>query len=123
MMGRDPKPDDLVLPLPPVAAARTKLGPWRRKEWVHTHFALDLATLGLRHRRGHDLRRTFISLARSAGAQVDILRRATHKPSREVIEAHSTFEWPVLCREVAKLVIARRTLGKVLSLERTASGA
>jgi integrase len=123
MMGRQPTPDDLVLPLPPASEAATKLGPWRRKEWVHKALKVDLATLGLRHRRGHDLRRTFISLARSSGAQVDILRRVTHKPSSEVIEGYTTFEWPVVCREVAKLPIERRTVGKVLSLERAAGGA
>jgi integrase len=120
MMGRDPTSEDLVIPLPPLAEAATKLGPWRRKEWVHVHFSRDLETLGLRHRRGHDMRRTFISLARSNGAQVDILRRVTHKPSREVIEGYTTFEWPVVCREVAKLPIARHSTGKVLSLSKAA---
>ncbi len=113
-MGRKPKPDDLVVPYPPGTVS--KRGPWRSKEWVHKHFARDLETLGLRHRRGHDLRRTFISLARSNGAEKDILRRATHKPPREVIEGYTTFEWPVVCREVAKLPVQRRDVGKVLEL-------
>jgi hypothetical protein len=36
-----------------------------------------LKLLGLRHRRGHDLRRTMISLARTDGARKDILALCT----------------------------------------------
>lgn len=116
LTGRKPAPDDLVVPYPPGIV--TKRGPWRSKEWVHKYFARDLELLGLRHRRGHDLRRTFISLARSNGAEKDILRRATHKPPREVIEGYTTFEWTVVCREVAKLPVQRRDVGKVIELPR-----
>ena len=72
--------------------------------------------LGLRHRRGHELRRTFISLARSDGARTDILRRVTHKPPPEVIEGYTTFEWEVVCREVTKLKLHRRGAAEVVAL-------
>ena len=34
---------------------------------------LDCRTLGLRNRRNHDARRTFITMARAGGARKDIL--------------------------------------------------
>ncbi|HEY0881623.1 MAG TPA: site-specific integrase, partial [Archangium sp.] len=98
MMGRPPTPDDLVLPLPP--EAKSKFGRWRRKGFSYDRLERDLEVLGLRHRRGHDLRRTMISLCRSNGANRDILRRATHKPPKEVIEGYTSFEWAVVCAEV-----------------------
>ena len=67
----------------------------------------DHEALGLRHRRGHDLRRTMISLCRSNGAISDILKRATHKPPKEAIEGHTTFEWHVVCVELAKHPVRR----------------
>lgn len=114
--GRKPKPDDLVLPYPPGTVS--KRGPWRIKDWVRERFVRDLETLGLRHRRGHDLRRTCISLARSDGAQKDIHRRTTHKPPREVIEGYTSYEWPVVCREVLKLQVTLRDAGKVIEMPR-----
>lgn len=62
-----------------------------------------------------------ISLCRSNGALTDILRRATHKPSREVIESYTTFEWEVVCREVAKHPVRRPSAGKVIAMKRAAS--
>lgn len=116
MMGRQPTPDDLVLPLPP--QAKSKFGHWRRKEYSHARLEQDLEALGLRHRRGHDLRRTMISLCRSNGAVRDILRRATHKPPKEVIEGYTSFEWDVVCAEVAKHPIRRGTTPVVIPLRR-----
>jgi integrase len=116
MMGRQPTADDLVLPLPPTAVS--KFGRWRRKGFIFDGLEKDLVALGLRHRRGHDLRRTFISLARSNGADKDILRRATHKPPKEVIEGYTTFDWETVCREVSKLPVQRKGLGRVVAISR-----
>ncbi len=120
MMGRPPTADDLVLPLPP--GAKSKHGRWRRKGYSYDGLERDLEVLGFRHRRGHDLRRTMISLCRSNGAIRDILRRATHKPPKEVIEGYTTYEWQVVCAEVAKHPVARPRAGKVIELMRAASG-
>lgn len=114
MMGRQPTPDDLVVPLPP--EAKCVAGRWRRKGYVFDRFEKDLKILGIRHRRSHDLRRTFISLARSHGAISDILRRATHKPPTEVMEGYTTFEWEVVCREVLKLKIEREQTAQVVAI-------
>ena len=113
MMGRKPEAEDLVLPLPPDS---TDPGGMRPRQYSGDRFERDLAMLGLRHRRGHDLRRTFISLARSDGARTDTLRRVTHKPPSEVIEGYTTFEWEVVCREVMKLKLHRRGAAEVVAL-------
>ncbi len=113
MMGRKPEAEDLVLPLPPDS---TDPGGMRPRQYSGDRFERDLAMLGLRHRRGHDLRRTFISLARSDGARTDILRRVTHKPPPEVIEGYTTFEWEVVCREVMKLKVHRRGAAEVVAI-------
>ncbi|HEY1088562.1 MAG TPA: hypothetical protein VGE37_12740, partial [Archangium sp.] len=119
MMGRPPTPDDLVLPLPP--EAKSKFGRWRRKGFSYDRLERDLEVLGLRHRRGHDLRRTMISLCRSNGANRDILRRATHKPPKEVIEGYTSFEWAVVCAEVATHPVKRPSAAQVITLRRAAS--
>lgn len=76
----------------------------------------DLIALGVRHRRGHDLRRTMISLSRSDGAIKDILRRGTHKAPKEVMEQYTSYEWEVLCREVVKFRIQRAAPAAGLSV-------
>jgi len=114
MMGREPSSDDLVLPIPADAEARP--GEMRTRQYSGDRFERDLATLGFRHRRGHDLRRAFISLARSDGARADVLRRVTHKPPPEVFEGYTTFEWPVVCAEVVKLKVLRRPTAEVIAL-------
>lgn len=105
MLGRTPGPDDLVVPtpVPTNRGRRLDAGSMRTSSWSWKRFKKDLAMLGFRHRRGHDLRRTFISLARSDGALMDIVKRGTHKPPREVIDGYTTFEFDVQCREMLKL--------------------
>lgn len=121
-MGRPFTEEDLVLPIGP---ARKKNGGSKRrpdeaprtKKEAQLRFLEDLETLGFRRRRGHDLRRTMISLSRTDGAEKDIHRRATHKPPKEVYEGYTTFEYDIVCREVLKLKISRRGTGqKVIAL-------
>jgi hypothetical protein len=66
-------------------------------------FHADCERLGLRKRRQHDLRRSFISLARDGGARKDVLETITHNARGEVIDQYTSFSWPVMCAEVAKL--------------------
>jgi integrase len=115
MMGRAPTADDLVVPLPPEHAARRRESPTREgmrsKTYCFKRFRDDLLTLGFRHRRGHDLRRTIISLSREDGARKDILELCTHNPKKKgsSIAVYTTFPWEALCAEVAKLRISRRS--------------
>jgi integrase len=106
MMGRKPTADDLIVPRP--AGPRTPLGRMRDKNYSQKRLKEDLKNLGLRHRRGHDLRRTLISLAISDGARKDLLNLCTHgPPRREGIDAYITIGWEPLCAEIAKLKISR----------------
>jgi hypothetical protein len=83
----------------------------------------DIEALGLRHRRGHDLRRTMISLARTDGARRDILDLCTHTPhkSGNTIDLYTTFSWEALCAEVAKLQVQRHERGQLARLPLAAS--
>jgi hypothetical protein len=61
----------------------------------------------MRLRRGHDLRRTFITLAQEDGARRDVLQVITHAPdAADVMSLYTTYPWSTLCAEVAKLQIA-----------------
>ena len=66
-------------------------------------FHEDLERLGLRKRRQHDLRRTFVTLARSDGARKDILEQIFHGPRGDIMDMYTTLPWRVLCDEVSKL--------------------
>jgi integrase len=106
--GRQPAADDLIVPTRNMTA--------RQPAEAQEAFVADLKLLGLRveagekrKRRGHDLRRTFITLARSDGALDGPLRWVTHGPSASsMAELYSTFSWAMLCTEVAKLRIELR---------------
>jgi len=73
----------------------------------------DLKLLGLRveagakrRRRGHDLRRTFISLARADGALKDTLRLITHGPEAgDMMDLYTSLTWADFCAEIVKLKI------------------
>jgi hypothetical protein len=90
----------------------------RNKSDSFKRFRADLVLLGLRHRRGHDLRRTMISLARMDGARADLLQVCTHNPRKGqgTIDLYTSYDWAALCAEVAKLKIARAPRGAVISL-------
>jgi integrase len=111
MMGRAPTPDDLVVPLPEPTnrGRRVQEGAMRTDHNSYKRLLVDLATLGLRHRRGHDLRRTLISLARMDGARGDILELCTHNPgnSGHAIDLYTTFSCEARCTELLKLSLAQ----------------
>ena len=68
----------------------------------------NLAVLGLRLRRFHDLRRTGITLFRENGAERDVLRLCTHgAPGQDVMELYTSFGWAKLCAQVRPLRISR----------------
>lgn len=92
-------------------------------------FVEDLAKLGLRtkastrNRRGHDLRRTLITLARADGAIDSLLRWVTHGPRpSEILDVYSSPPWADLCREIAKLRV-RLIEGAVVALPPSDTGA
>jgi integrase len=114
MFGRAPKPDDLIVP--------NRDGQHRHGQRTIRRFHEDLTRLGLRRRRKHDCRRTFISLARADGARPDILKLVTHGPPRDVMDDYSTIPFEALCTEVAKLRLELRG-GQLLQLRQVVGGA
>ncbi len=102
--GRAPAADDLVVP-------KANGTVWEAHD-ADDYFKDDLTTLGLRHRRGHDLRRTFITLAQVDGARRDILKVMTHgAAAADIVSLYTTFPWPTLCAEVQKLEVSLPTPG------------
>jgi len=97
LIGRAPGPDDLIMP--------SRLGRNRSNNHMLRRFHKDLARVGLRPRRQHDARRTFISLALADGARKDVLRWVTHGPEGDIVDLYTTLPWHALCEEVARLKI------------------
>ena len=110
-LGEQPGPDDLLLPSMSDASFGGHLINLDVLYWLH----LDLDALGYRHRRTHDARRTFISLALGDGARKDILRWITHGPTGDIMDLYTTLRWSALCDEVVKLRLEVRE-GKLLRL-------
>lgn len=109
-MGRGPTDEDLVVPAPkPVnRGPRKQHGAMLDKNYVWKRFASDLKTLGFKHRRVHDLRRTGISLSIEDGADELMLKRGTHAAPKSVMGMYTTVSWERLCEEVEKLKLERR---------------
>jgi integrase len=111
MHGREPGPDDLLVPLPP-AVKRTKRTGERFRGWDYTGKRWreeDEPMLGWRHRSVYDTKSTFITLAIEDGADPTIIRdRVTHTKARR--DAFAGYDrgshWEATCREVAKLRLA-----------------
>jgi integrase len=106
--GRRPEADDIIVP--------TRNFTERPSSDSQRSLGLDLDTLKLRRRRGHDLRRTFVTLAQVDGARRDLLETITHGPRGDIINVYSSFPWPALCAEVAKLEVDVRG-GQVIEAE------
>jgi hypothetical protein len=103
--GRAPTAEDLIVP--------TRNMTERPSPDSQHAFLLDLALLNMRPRRGHDLRRAFITYARVDGGRWDFLQVITHGPRGDMRNIYTTFPWPDLCAEVQKLKVSVRE-GQVL---------
>jgi integrase len=106
MIGRAPGVDDLIIP--------SRRGHHRNRHHSLDAFKEDLNVLSIRRRRQHDLRRTFISLARADGARRDVLERVTHGTRGDIIDMYTEVPWPLVCEEVMKLRV-QLAEAKVLS--------
>jgi integrase len=93
--GREPTPDDLILP--------TEKNRIRKASNTLKDFKKDLARVGFRRRRGHDLRRTFVSLTQADGGRPEVLRHLTHPGERDVYSDYTTWPWRVICEEILKM--------------------
>ena len=111
--GRAPNADDLIVPSRELKNRNVNHGLKR--------FHQDLERLGLRRRRQHDARRSFITIARRDGARKDILEAITHGPRGDIVDMYTTLPWELLCEEVAKLKIEQRK-GEVIALPIAVNG-
>lgn len=82
ILKRAPEPDDLLLP--------SREQDMRSRHHTRNKLLEDLERLNLRSRRGHDLRRTFITLARADGARADLLEMITHAPRGDIINIYTS---------------------------------
>lgn len=98
MLGRAPAEDDLLLP--------NSVGTRQHRQDALQALHRDLDALGLRRRRIHDTRRTFISLALAAGATERAVKYCTHTTKSQAFDQYNTPPWPFLCRELAKLEVS-----------------
>src|SRR5216684_2977300 len=112
LMGRAPNSDDLLICAPTENHLKDNL--------VYDNFQRDLRALGLRPRRVHDTRRTFVSLSLADGARKDVLRWITHGPEGDIVSLYTTLPWDALCAEVAKLRI-EPLVGQLLELRKAAN--
>ena len=64
-------------------------------------FRRALETVGIENKTLHATRNTFVSIARSNGAPVDVIESVTHNAKGQVIDDYTTFEWLAVCRAVA----------------------
>jgi len=98
LYGRAPAADDLIVP--------TRNQSMRDPSTAQVQLLEDIDRLGLRRRRGHDLRRTFLSLAQIDGARREVLKLVTHGQKGDILDGYTTFPWATMCAEVAKLKLS-----------------
>lgn len=105
MMGRAPTEQDLLLPA--VRGRHDRRGGIRTQTSSNRGFRSDCEKVGLRPRRQHAARHTFISLAQDDGAEGAVLRWVTHPPPSTAFDSYTRLDWLKLCAEVAKLRIPK----------------
>ena len=111
--GRSPSSEDFIVPSRRGVCRSVRHGLRRLHE--------DLERIGLRRRRQHDSRRTFISLARADGASGELLRYVTHGPKGDIMDAYTTPPWHALCDQVACLRVGRRGVSAIGSTSQSTS--
>ena len=99
--GRAPKPDDFVVPN---RTGKRRMHHRLPGTSLHAH-TLDCENIGIVPRRDHDLRHTFVSLARGDGAHRDMLEKVTHNAKGEMIDHYTHVDFEPKCRAVAALRI------------------
>jgi integrase len=111
-MGRPPQPHDLLLP--------SGAGSFLKDNTAHANLLQDLKVLGMRSRRTHDSRRTFISLGIADGARKEILKWISHGPTGDIMDDYTTLPWPTLCAEIACMKLELRE-GRIVQLRKVSN--
>jgi integrase len=97
--GRDPQPGDLIFP----RVSPTEGLTYVRHDVVRDAFHTTLARLGLRRRRVHDARRSFVSLAIEAGARREAIFSCTHARQGDILSSYTEVSHGSKCAELGKL--------------------
>jgi len=117
--GRRPTADDFIVPKRSVGRTIGFTPGAQRQQNVWRNLQIDLEKVGLRPRRVHDTRRTFITLAKADGADKYLLRWVTHgPPSEDAFDDYNSPPWETLCEQVAKLRIGLRGAAEVVPIAR-----
>lgn len=109
LRGRVAGPDDLIVP--------SRKGTFRSAQHMLKRFHEDCDRLGLRRRRLHDTRRTFISLALAGGADRESVRWIAHGRPADVLGFYTEADWSRLCAAVLAVRIELLE-GRVVELRR-----
>ncbi len=113
LVKRLPQADDPIVP--------NRQGKRRNRHTVREQFLDDLKLLGMRPRRVHDTRRTFISMCLEDGAVRDVVLRITHSGNRDILDVYTTISWASMCAEMRKLRV-RGALATVHALPAAVNG-
>src|SRR5690606_17499324 len=81
-VGRDPEPDDFIVP---ATSARAKTE-YISRSTFYKAFRSNCRAVGVRHRSVHATRHTFITAARRGGSPADVLERVTHNAQGKIID-------------------------------------
>ena len=90
---RKPTPEDRIVP-------HRKLGTHSKSSGYKAWRRL-LEAVGVDNRSLHSTRATFISVARSNGADKDRVERVTHNSGGDIVDDYTTWDWFALCQAVA----------------------
>lgn len=118
--GRIPTADDFIV-CGDIAGTR----PFTANQIVKAH-RRDLGRVGLDADAGaglHSMRRSFVTMARAAGADAADIAEVTHRPKGDVLEASYTRRsWETLCSVVARIELRRDEGAEVIRLPLAAAG-
>jgi hypothetical protein len=111
-VGRSWTPDDFIIPGPVPRTRKNLRGDPNRMLTRHTSYKrlvnVDLPAVGLRHRRMHDMRHGFITVATEGGANYDDVKLITHAPPRSAFDRYVRVGWKRLCDAVMCIDVRRR---------------
>ncbi len=114
--GRMWTADDLLVPGPVPRTRKNLRGDPAVMLTRHTSYKrlvnADLPTLGLRHRRLHDMRHGFITLATECGAKYEDVKLITHAPPKAAFDQYVRVGWKRLCEAVLCIDVKRRAVLK-----------
>lgn len=95
-IGRDPKPDDLIVP--------NENNEMRKQGRINRFFKADCKKLGLRVRHSYVTRHAFVSNVAEDGGDSVVTDRITHEPPRsKAVNGYRRLPWNRLCSEMSKL--------------------